>query len=245
MSRTAIGQAWAVCMPKMGARAAGRLRTMAGVKACLTEERLWLRGFGQDEKLEKILCMLPGAERFLVAADGQLRPVGARVPRGRLPDGPWVTLAEWLGVDLPVAGLAGRMARRGSLALVRSCEAADANLLMTGFEGWEEYAVTAPQVRLDRWQFAVAADKRVLVRGQPLPPLPGPRWIQREGVAVPAGWTWSPPVEPGVLRRLLGLEGDDLALLHPDGTWEKVAGAGLQRVCRSAVRRTAEGLRHG
>ena len=188
--------------------------------------------------------MLPGAERFLVAADGQLRPVGTRVPRGRLPDGPWMALAEWLGVALPVAGLAGRISRRIPLALVRSCEPDEANLLVTGIEGWEDYAVTAPQVRLDRWQFAVAADGRVLVRGQPAPPLPGPRWIEREGIAVPAGWTWTPPVEPALLRRLLGLEGDDLALLHPGGTWERVPGAGLQRVCRSAVRRTAEGLRH-
>ncbi len=244
LNRAVLGQAWAVRMPKSVARAAAQLRSMAGVEACLTSEHLWIRGAGKGEALEKTLRMLPGAERFEVAAEGQLQPVGTRVPHGRLPDGPWAALAECLGIELPVAGLAGRISRRTPLVLVRSCQAEEAKVLITAFETWEEYAVTAPQVRLDRWQFAVAADKRALVRGQPLPPLPGQRWLEREGIAVPAGWKWSPPVEPAVVRCLLGLEGHDLALLHPDGTWEKIPAAGLERVCRSAVRRTAEGMRH-
>ncbi len=244
MSRTDRDRTWAVRMPRAGATAAGRLRAVAGIEACLAGEDLWLHGSEHGEDLEKSLRMLPGAERFLVAADGQLRPIPGSVPRGRLPDGPWVPLAEWFRLELPVAGLGGRMSRRARLTLVRCFKPEEANLLVVGIEQWEDYAVMAPQVRLDRWQFAAAADKRVLVRGEPLPPLPGRHWIERQGIAVPAGWTWSPPVEPAVVRRLLSLEGDDIALLHPDGTWERVPGGSFCRACRSAARRTAEELCH-
>ena len=108
------------------------------------------------------------------------------------------------------------------MVLVRSSRPEKASVLLTSIDRWEAYAVQAPQVRLDRWQFAVAEDGRVLVRGGPLPPLPGGRWVDRKGIAVPAGWQWSPPVEASTVRTVFSLEPGDLALWQPDGTWQRI-----------------------
>ena len=176
--------------------------------------------------------------------DGQLQPVASRLPNNRLPGGPWVSLPEWLALELPPAGLAGRSEQRTPMVLVRSSRPEKASVLLTSIDRWEAYAVQAPQVRLDRWQFAVAEDGRVLVRGGPLPPLPGGRWVDRKGIAVPAGWQWSPPVEASIVRTVFGLEPGDLALWQPDGTWQRIRAADFTPASRAAVRATSEGFRH-
>jgi hypothetical protein len=119
-----------------------------------------------------------------------------------------------------------------------------ASVLLTSIDGWTAYAIQAPQVRLNRWQFAAAQDGRAIVRGDPLPPLPGERWVEREGIAVPAGWRWSPPVEAAIVRAVFGLEPGDLALWQTDGTWRRIRAADFAPASRAAVRATAEGFRH-
>jgi hypothetical protein len=185
------------------------------------------------------LAAVAGARRFSVLADGQLLPPGARVPQGWLPQGPWTALLRWMGFELPPAVLAGRSEATAPLALVRSDRMEDASLLLARFDLWAAYAVTAPQVRLDRWRFAVAADGRVAVHGRPLPPLPGQCWVEREGIAVPAGWTWTPAVEAALVRQVFALAAGDVALWHADGAWERIAGEQFVRATRAAVRETA------
>ena len=63
---------------------------------------------GVDEKLHRRLAAIPGGQRFYVLSDGQLQPVASRLPKGRLPGGPWTPLPKWLALGLPPATLAGR-----------------------------------------------------------------------------------------------------------------------------------------
>ena len=169
----------------------------------------------------------------------------ARVPQGRLPQGPWTALFQWMRLELPLALFAGRGDEALSPVLVRSDRMDEASLLLTPFDLWVAYATEAPQVRLDRWRFAVAADGRVAVHGQPLPPLPGQRWVEREGIAVPAGWTWTPALEAGLLRQVFGLAEGDVALWHADGAWELIAADKFVRATRAAVRATARNVDRG
>ena len=68
-----------------------------------------------------------------------------------------------------------------------------------------------------------------------LPPLPGQRWVEQEGIAVPAGWTWTPAVEAALVRQVFGLAAGDVALWHADGAWERIAGDEFVRATRAAV----------
>jgi hypothetical protein len=234
-----IAGRWAACLPRTAAATLGPLRRLAGVTVHEAREEVWLQGNGADEALERSLRALPGARRFAVLSDGQLLESGKRVPYGFLPDGAWQPLAQWLAVRLDAAGLAGRLAERVPLRLVRSALVREANVLLTSLQAWRAYGSEAAQVRLERWSFAVNDAGSVVVRGEPLPPLPGQHFVEVEGVAVPAGWTWQPAVEAAVLRELLGLRDNDLALLHPDGTWDHVSGDNFVRASRSAIRQSA------
>ena len=242
-------QGWAIRLDRRDVAAAGRLRLMAGVEVCEQGDAVWLRGPQSGEELQWQLAALAGARRFSVLPDGQLLPCGARVPQGWLPQGPWTALLRWMGCELPPAGLAGQGDALLSPALVRSDRVAEASLLLTRFDLWAAYALEAPQVRLDRWRFAVAADGRAVVHDQSqsrqvanlsyvLPPLSGQRWVEQDGIAVPAGWTWTPAVEAALLWQVFGLAAGDVALWHVEGVWERIAADEFVRATRAAVRET-------
>jgi hypothetical protein len=167
-----------------------------------------------------------------------------------LPAGPWTPLADWLDFELPAAAWPGELPERIALTLIRCSgneEAAEATLLLTSLSAWATYGRTAPRVRLDRWTFAVDGRSRVLVRGTPLPPLPGQRFVVSAGIAVPAGWRLEPDVDAQTVwdalrREKPGLSDGDLAVCFPDNAWEHVPGDSFVKADRSAIRLTAEAL---
>lgn len=240
-----MSRRWVVRIDKGEVESLAKLRLAQGAEVCEQEQEVWVRGESLDEPLARLLRRHPHARRHWVLADDQLVSPGKSVPRGYLPGGPWIPLRDWLTIRLPAAVPAERIGARVPVRMVRSAEQRQASVLVTDVFQWQTYGSCAPQVRLERWHFAAAAERRVVVRGCPLPPLPGQRYVEEEGVAVPAGWMWSPPVEAAVMRELLALEGLDLALLHHDATWERIPSGQFVRATRSAIRQTAREFREG
>jgi len=237
------------------------LRLEPGIEVLEREEGLWLRGPECDERRDSRLRTLPGAQRFAVLPDGQLQPVGKRLPHGRLPGGIWQSIRTWAGVELPVAKMAAQSAPSIEIKLERttnvtpSAPAAferpghcsrnftdhpESDCLVTTRVQWLTWGECAPQVRLERLAFAAASDGRVLVRGNPLPPLPGDRFYERAGLAVPCGWGWPEWLDAALVREVLDLPEGDLALFSPDGSWELIPADQFVRATRSAVRLSVE-----
>ena len=248
--------AWAIQIPACDATATARVRHLPGIEVCALADVVWLRGDDVDDDIDdesrhdesrhdeqqRLLRTLPAAGTYAVLDDGQLLPRGARVPAGRLPQGPWEPLRDWLQVELAPAALPARVPQRVPLTLVRSSRDGDADLLRVDLALWRDYGGTAPQVRLNHWSFAVDAQQRVLVRGRPLPPLPGERFVSDAGVAVPAGWSWQPALDARAIREVLGLATDELALVRADGAWERLHETDFVQATRSAIRQTAASL---
>jgi MoxR-vWA-beta-propeller ternary system domain bpX2/FtsH ternary system domain X7 len=232
--------AWAVRIPPEKAVSAGSLRLRAGVLVCTSNDGLWLRGEHLTEELELELRKLPKAQRFSVGEAGALTPDGARIPRGSLPDAEWQPLSAWLTPAPQPPAFAGRTDRRVTLRLVRADHEEPATVLVTTLNEWCAYASNAPLVRLRRLRFATAADGRTAVRGDPLPPVPESRYVERDGVAVPCGFRLSPDVDAPTVRKLLATEADDLALFHDDGSWERIAAADFVAAARGAARATVQ-----
>lgn len=230
---------WAVWLPVEGAPSAAGLRLEPGVEVLELPDAIWLRGSSTDERIQKLLLQLPGACRFDVFPGGELRPAGSRLPSGRLPAGAWTRLKDWIEVELPAAAFAAGDPVRTPLQWVRVPGAGDANVLLATLADWATYGDTAPQIRLKPLRFAVAADGRVVVQGHPLPPLPGERYYERAGVAVPCGWGWSPAVEPELFRDTWKLQPQDLALVSADGSWERIRADQFVRATRSAIRESS------
>jgi MoxR-vWA-beta-propeller ternary system protein len=240
---------WAVAVDLEQVRLLARLRRMPGLTVCQSDDVLWLRGDIDEAEIAPQLSTIPGARRFDLLPDMQLRPLGRLVPEGHLPEGPWQPLASWLKVELPPMSVVSSAPplEPVRLRLVRTGEVRDPALLEVSLETLADYIELAPQWRIQRWQLALAREtaaaqnKTVLVRGLPLPPLPGQFWTEQEGICVPAGYSWEPTVNAAVVRQLLGLEPQDLALLDPQGTHEVVLPDHWIRTSRSAVRQMRRG----
>jgi hypothetical protein len=217
----------------------GHLRHWRGVEVLSVPPRVWLRAIHMEAEHEDAVRRLPGAERYTILDDGQLVPAAGRVPCGHLPSGPWQPLADWLRVELPVCDDALALVAQHSIRLVRSVTEREPTWLRTSLAAWTAYAVTAPLVRLAKWTFV--ADRRgdVLIRGAPLPPLPGMRLVERDGIVVPVGWEWTPALAPDVLRQVFSLGKGDALLWTPDGESERIRADDHVQASRSAARFTA------
>jgi hypothetical protein len=136
--------------------------------------------------------------------------------------------------------------------LVESGVEREAELLRTDLGALREYLRGAARLRWVRLGFAVAASGgEVLVRGTPLPALPGQRWARVGRVYVPVGFHWSPAVEPAVVEKVFLLAANEWLVWLP-GRGEREAGSGevirlteeqFVPLTPSAVRATAREVR--
>lgn len=229
---------WAAAIPLDQALGAAPLRKQSDVEVCVADDLLWLRGSSWTDTLDRDLRKVLGAERFHCLENNQTARWGCTLASGLLPQGPWTPLIQWLQPIAPPTILPAKIAQRAPLRLVRSSAERAADLLVVDFPVWREYAVSAPQIRLNLLSFAVSGDFRALVRGIPLPPLPGARYAEMKGVAVPLGWSWSPAIDAEIVRQVLGLAEHDIALITLEGVCEIVSSDDFVRATRSAVRLT-------
>jgi hypothetical protein len=237
---------WAIELDAADASACGMLRHDPGIEACIQQGRLWLRSKSMNEALAARLLRLPACGRYEVTNSGALVAQGTRVPHGRLPEGTWLALRFWLPLERPPAqsAIAPVLINNVGLTLVRSDSLREANVLEVSLRAWTALATEAPAIRLAKWSFAVDNSGTTLVRGTPLPALPGQRLVEEGGVAVNAGLTWFPRVSPDVIREMVGADDTDLIILSdiPNSSGvccRIIPGDSFVRATRSAVRLTA------
>jgi len=231
---------WALHVPRAEAAAIARLRASNSIEVCEAAGEVWLRGSELDDALTLQIRSLPAVSRYDVLPDRQLIAHGNRVPCGLLPEGDWLPLRQWVAVAFPPVGWPGELETQVAIELVRSDAVRPTAALLTTLVDLLAWVATAPQVRLDPLRMAACRDGRVFVHGQPLPPLRGQRFTLDDGIAVPAGWTWRPAVDAGVLRAACRLDTNDVALMQPQRNWELIKAKHFVRLTRSAVRETAE-----
>lgn len=220
------------------------VRHLPGLEVCESEDAVWLRVEDPSDAFQTKLAVLP-ATQSTVQADGQLIERGKRVPRGHLPKTDWLPLTQWIQLSLPTAGFRGQAPEPIPLSMKRDDREAEADLLLATFKDWHDYATSAAQVRLNRLTFAVDTDQQTVVRGTPLPPLKGRRFVLRGAIAVEAGWTWQPEVSPQILAEVMQLQAGEVSLLHADGNWNVLGQDHFVQATRAAVQATAESLTHG
>ncbi len=230
---------WAITLAREDAACVAALRLEREVEVGETENALWLRGRHTDEHLQSKLRRLPAVARYEWLAPDLLRQVDRRITAERLPNLNWQPLSAWSKVASPVAALPAQAPARVPLRLIRSSDEREPELLLAAFGDFKQFAADAPEVRLNPLQFAVNSRGEVLIRGTPLPPLPGRRFVLHGGVAVPAGFSWTPAVSAGLLALCFGASGEELIVWNEDNTVSRLHAEQFVPASRSAVRTTS------
>lgn len=232
---------WVACIKQQNVAALGALRQMPGIEVMSSGEAIWMRGDQPDEIHGHAIRTLPGVQRFQRHGHDELIPVGACLPVARIPNGAWISLRQWLLVRKPAAAFGGVNTRAIPIRLTRAdlpAKESAANILVTAFDQFANYCESVSELRLKVWQFAVSDRGRVIVRGRPLPPLPGQQFVESASVAVPVGFVLSPSVDQQLIRRNLAIEDGGLAIVWPDQTLNLIPSENLVAVTRSGVRET-------
>ena len=231
---------WIICLSSDDAAAVAGLRLTPGLEIAEADGKVWLRGPATNDSLSTALQRLPALARYEVKGN-RLRNLDSRIPSDMLPTLAWQPLKTCMLVERPPEQIVSDNCSRlpaVRIQLIRSTEEREPNLLLTSLGEWHDFAISAPELRLRPLRFAVNAEALVLVQGEPLPPLPGRRFVVQGNVAVPAGFSWQPAVSPAVLARLLGAREDELALLYEDGTYCRLLAEQFVAATRAAVRAT-------
>ncbi len=235
---------WAVVLQRHRAASLGSLRHLRNIDILVRQESIWLQGSEWTEEVAHLLRQIPCDGRYRLLEDRRLLPMGKRLPTGRLPEGPWAPLAHFLVPRFQSAAFPGEMPAPCPVELIRSADEQPTVAMLTTLADWLAYGESAPGVRLRDLSFAIANDGRVLVLGQPPPSMPGTGYHATGRILMPAGYCCTLAIVPRLLSKTLRLRQDDRALLHADGTCEKLPGDAFVAASRSAIRLSCEGT-HG
>jgi len=165
---------------------------------------------------ERMLRNIPWDVFYEIIEEGGLRNAGCLLPEGKLPDGKWQTLEAVIGPSVSTPALPGKLAGKAAIGLRPDDAFREANLLQAGMRDWLAFGNRASEIRLQRliWALDTTCPESVLIRGTPLPPVPGARFVEENGVAVPAGFTWWPKVSAESIRSALRIPSTELAILQ-------------------------------
>ena len=231
---------WVLRLPAEQLKSLSSLRLEKQIQASALDQEIWLRGSTLDENLTRTLRSIPDSEFFDLQKDAQLIPAGRHVPLGYLPETEWLPLPEWLTVQLQAPALAGKTEERLSFELVRSQQNLTANVLLTTLVRLKKLVDCDSQIRLKSLLYAVDSQQRTIIRGSPLPSVEGSFFCEQNGIAVAAGWAWSPKVDVDVLQSLFKLNPGDVVLLHADQSRELILADQFTPLTRSSVRWTLQ-----
>lgn len=231
---------WVLRLPAEQLKSLSSLRLEKQIQASALDQEIWLRGSTLDENLTRTLRSIPDSELFDLQKDAQLIPAGRHVPLGYLPETEWLPLPEWFTVQLQAPALAGKTDDRISFELVRSQQNLKANVLLTTLVNLKKLVDCDSQIRLKPLQYAVDSQQRTIIRGAPLPSIEGSFFCEQKGIAVAAGWVWSPQVDVDVLHSLFKLNPGDVVLLHADQSREFIRADQFTPLTRSSVRLTLQ-----
>lgn len=236
---------WAARLPGSARERLAALRQCDGLQVQEVAADIWVRGVDATPALQVLLQALPGAERFVVDEKGLCRLPGLHLPAAQLPAGPWQELRDFVGIVLPKAALAAARPDPMVLTLARCTTPEVPSVLQTTLRALLRWVDAAAAVRMRGLRFAAASDGRVLVHGQPLPPLAGNVFVEAQGLVVPAGHAIVPPCSASLVAARLGLDVGDLALFAVDGSCVRVRASDFVALTRAAVRITAAEVARG
>lgn len=233
---------WIASIPRSSQSQLERMRNRSRVYVNADDpDTIWLRGPQLEPELLSALRNILGCQLFRSLEDGQLIPLDAQLPEGKISIDDWTPISDWITISLPTKRIPAIDPGRAKLGLVRSHRVRSPGLLRTNLNDWVSYVRHESRARLSRLRY-LASREQVLIMGDPLPTVSGEYFYLIDRIATPVGFAWSPPLDSSVLEQRFALDQDDIAILLPDGGHVIVAKNEFVVATRSSIQLTREAI---
>ena len=165
----------------------GQLRHWDNLKMAADAQCVWVKDFTMQQLDSVELKSIPFTGLYY-CKDNLLFPKGSLLPVGKLPVFLWTPIERALPVELQgynhnFFGIHQKQALR----LVPSDEEQKATVLLINVQTADNYIVTAPAVRLQYLQWLLINNSEALLFGEPLLPLNGKSYWQKQHFILPVG----------------------------------------------------------
>ncbi|WP_411844686.1 hypothetical protein AAFN60_11695 [Roseibacillus persicicus] len=215
--------------------ALGRYRAEQGWTVNAADEKhFWLR-IPFTEKNRKAFEKLPLLHRWELREDLLYRR-NHQLPEQSLPEGEWKPLCDALPFPRPATGLPACPPAPIIVQLVPSPLEQEPIALLTEGERAGKWSESAFLPRLKKLQFSVCETTEVLFLGFPLPPLEGTALYQIGRLLLPCGWALPDFIHPLDYEEAFSLRADELLLLRPDHTADRLLKEQLLPATRAYLR---------
>lgn len=243
---------WAASIPKTSAPFLVPMKRFSNVRVAEVDDYIWLQGepVSQKERLDVEECLrrISGALRFDRRRDGQLVPSGMTLPSSRLPqltEGGWAFLTDWITFGLPESALPGTVDNLAEIEIVRrnssyANQTQQPTILVCRIQEFVAWADNASAHRVGRLSFACNHQGVVIVRGKPLPLLPGKTFVDYEQVAIETGCSWWPVFSIDTLKGILRLGDSQLLLCQPGEKFQSIELNDFVAATRAGIRATGK-----
>ncbi len=219
---------------KSDSRQLGYVRTLPNVWAGECPNSIWIK---TDVKSKgDSLDAIPLIGKYFLE-EGLLFRSGEKTPEKSLPLIEWVPIGEFVGVDLPGAGMPGKWPDKISIELVDDDKPRKENVLLVKSQVFVTWVETAAEFLMKDLAFCLASDGRVFVLGNPTPSLPGKAYYTLKNLVLPSGKKLEMESFAFLLGKKWSENPRDLILMTETGI-ERIPEKGWVKVSRSAVRRS-------
>lgn len=215
----------------------GTLRDMPGLWVA-KEEFLYVRGIDPGSMQDIRIKQLPVLHSYRVDEAQRLFPLDGVTPVGKIKLLNWQPIYEFITLELPVSAIPCRPGTKLPVRIIKSDTTREGCALMTKLATWKAYAASAPAIRLEQLEFAVAANEDVLIMGTPLPPVQGNELYKENNILLPAGFAFEVPLLSSIIQQKFNPANDFVLLFTASGEWHKIPSSLFVRASRSAVRLT-------
>ena len=225
-------------MKKKDLDALAIIRCINSIQVATDNEILWIKVPFKIYQDEISIKQLPVENTFMVDAERRLFQLGGLTPVDVLKELEWQPLISLINVELPVSLLPGKVDQKISINIISSKNFQPGAALLTSLTVWKNYAETASSTRLNNLRFAVSEKNKVLVVGNPLPPLPGIEYWISNDILVPCGYDFEYRLESVLIKEQFNPGNDSLLLFNKEGEIQLINKSLFVPAKRSAIRLT-------
>ncbi|MFT3680427.1 MAG: hypothetical protein QM791_09160 [Ferruginibacter sp.] len=165
-----------------------QVRHWDNLKMATADSSIWVKDFTADQLQHASLRSIPFT-RLYYLKDNLLFPAGSLLPERKLPSLLWTPIERALPIVIDnIQHSLSQLPVSIKVKLIPVEEEQNVSILVTGMEMAGKYIETAPAVRLQPLEWTLLNNGRVFIKGEPLLPLDGDVYWQKDRFIFPAGY---------------------------------------------------------